>query len=79
MKKYICFSNYVDCKDGDKHFISAQKLPRLYNVNPKECIFVNPYSGPNDPLKHALTGTGIDENDLIHLWPDSSGIYRLPS
>jgi len=38
-KKYvICPGWIVSQNDGDRHFITAQQLIRLYGVNPKECI-----------------------------------------
>lgn len=63
--KYICFTNKVISKDGDIHRIDARKLPQLYKVNPKECIFVNEKSWE----------LGLNLENHIHLNPKSDGNY----
>jgi len=40
MYKYIVYPGYVNSEDG-LHFISANQLIELYNVDPKECIIYN--------------------------------------
>lgn len=68
-KKYIVYPGYVFSKnDGDRHFISADRLMNLYRVNPKECIVVD----------HKKKLEGYKEEDLISLYPDSSGRYKVP-
>lgn len=38
-KKYVVTPGYVISKtDGDKHYISYNRLIALYNVDPKECV-----------------------------------------
>lgn len=41
-KKYIVVGGWIESeKDEDIHFISAQKLCVLYNVNPNECYLLH--------------------------------------
>lgn len=66
-KKYVIFPQYILSKnDGDKHFISAEKLMKLYNVNPKECIIWR-----DEDFK-----TGSPPKDLIWLKPRYDGNYE---
>jgi len=38
MKKYVCVGGYVVSKsDGDRHYINADKLMRLYGLSPSNC------------------------------------------
>jgi hypothetical protein len=61
--KYLVKPGYVFSKsDGDKHWISADKLIRLYQVNPRECVISHPY---------------LDPEDLIVLEPRYDGNYEL--
>ena len=50
--------------DGDRHYVDAQALMRLYRVDPAACII-----GPE-----RMT----DVPGLILLCPDYSGVYALP-
>lgn len=63
--KYICFSNEVISRDGDIHLVHARYLPRLYKVDPNECVFVTTDSG--------LIGLNLENH--IHLNPKSDGRY----
>lgn len=41
-KKYLLIGDYVSSKnDGDRHFIDAKTLCRLYNLNPEDCVFTH--------------------------------------
>lgn len=41
MKKYICIGSEVISKhDGDRHYIDAKKIAKLYGVNPNNCDFI---------------------------------------
>jgi hypothetical protein len=63
--KYLVKPGYERSKnDGDKHWISADTLIRLYGVNPKECIR-SQFNGEQDP------------QDLIVLRPRYDGNYEL--
>lgn len=63
--KYIVYPGYCISKtDGDKHWISADKLMRLYQVDPKECIVSVPWKE--------------SPQDLIPLRPKYDGNYTLP-
>ena len=42
MKRYIVIPGYVKSKtDGDFHYISSDKLIRLFKVKPDECYLMN--------------------------------------
>lgn len=77
MIKYLCFGGTVVSKnDGDIHFVGAERLARLYNVPPKECLFLNPNGSPQDVF--------TDQQRLIRLYPeaiilepDYSGEYTI--
>jgi hypothetical protein len=65
--KYVCIGGQVRSRhDNDIHFIEGRRLPRLYGVDPQECICVN--------KAEELRG----RRDLIHLRPDPTGEYEHP-
>ena len=60
----------VSANDGDRHYIGADRLMFLYNVNPKDCNtwdITNPH-----------TYRGKKWNEYIHLYPDKTGEYKIP-
>lgn len=66
-KKYLIFPGEIISKnDGQKHYISALEIIRLYHVNPQECIIVN-----NNYDLH-----GIIQEDYLHLEPNYDGDYQ---
>ena len=67
MDKYLLHPGYVVSKtDGDRHYITAKMLMKLYNVRPEECVIYLPYRPyPN-------------QNKLINLYPMASGKYVVP-
>ncbi len=67
MKKYCLFGGYVYSADGDRHYIDALRLPKLYMVSISDCIL---------PPKERQ-GWRMPEG-VIALHPDSSGKYELP-
>lgn len=66
MKKYLVIPGDVFSKnDGDRHYVNANDLVRLYRVNPQECVIYRP-------------GPGVRESDydgLIRLEPRYHGDY----
>lgn len=56
-------SDVISKVDGDKHFISADMLAKLYGVHPRRCV-----------ISSALTKRA---KGFIHLYPQSSGNYDL--
>jgi len=39
-KKYLLLGDHIrSASDGDRHFIDAHNLCRLYDLNPEECVF----------------------------------------
>lgn len=64
MYKYVIHPGFVISKnDGDRHYVTANQLIRLYGVNPRECLVAGRTALPSD--------------DLIHLHPQYSGNYEL--
>ena len=72
MKKYLIVPDFVTSNnDGDRHFISAQQLIKLYGVDAEECHVAS------HPAH--LEGFNIGgENPLIILAPRYDGNYQLP-
>lgn len=73
-KKYVVISGYVkSINDGQIHKITCIELVRLYNVDPKECIFftIESYSLLSSREVHNL-------NRYIHLRPRQDGKYEIP-
>ena len=67
-KKYILHPGYVTSKnDGDRHFISAPELAKLYNVPLEECYAPNTI-GRLDAIENW--------RGLIHLFPRYDGRYE---
>lgn len=55
MKKYLICPGYVISKnDGDRHYISAHQLMRLYKVKPSECVISNDPDVPTSLLANLL-------------------------
>jgi hypothetical protein len=68
MKKYlICPGMVTSKRDGDKHYITADQLIRLYKVNPSECVVMPKNNKGYRP-----------DDELIVLSPDYSGQYIIP-
>jgi hypothetical protein len=67
-KRYLLCPGYVTSKnDGQRHFINAYELTRLYGVDPRECVAV-PHNRPG----------WLPPEGLIPLSPRYDGNYRLP-
>jgi hypothetical protein len=64
-KKYIVIGDWVYSKDGDKHFVSPQRLALLYGLNPDECVLAD--------ITRPSTLLGLPE--LPRLYPRSDGEY----
>ena len=68
-KKYAVFPQHIISKsDGDRHFVSAQQLIRLFDVNPKECEIWN-----TDDIVRGFR----PHPDLIWLTPMYNGDYSI--
>jgi hypothetical protein len=69
IKKYAVFSGEVYSQhDGDHHFVSADQLVRIFNLDRRECVLVQ-----NEDDKR-----GRDFSGLIKLFPRYEGDYTLP-
>lgn len=67
-KRFIVICGWIRSpNDGDKHFISCDRLSELYRVDPRECVYF-------DPSKDKSVGYG--HNNLIHLRPLPDGNYE---
>lgn len=78
MKKYLICPGYVISKnDGDRHYISANQLLRLYRVNPAECEVLK----EADPWEPRSLAEQRERRyaGLIRLAPRYDGDYRLPA
>lgn len=73
VKKYRCLGGYIEATDGDRHYISASRVAKLYGIRPEECIFVN----VDTPDTNLRSYSAEFINSLIDLWPQDSGIYEL--
>jgi len=73
-KKYLVIEGNIKSKnDNNLHFVSAEELLRLYNVNKEECLI----------LKYGIDDTTMQillrcNKDLVILKPQESGNYTLP-
>lgn len=73
MSKYVIFPGPVISQtDGDRHFITAPQLIRLYSVDPKSCRVVCRQS---QAMPH---GCDMYPNEIA-LRPRYDGDYTLPS
>ncbi|RLJ03089.1 MAG: hypothetical protein DRP08_03940 [Candidatus Aenigmatarchaeota archaeon] len=70
-RKFIVFSGHVESKnDGETHYLSAEKVCRLYGLNP---------NAPNVRLadiRRPETFLGCDDS-YIRLFPRSDGNYKI--
>lgn len=68
-KKYLVLGGgVISSTDGQRHYISAHQLMRLYGVRPNECLLVD----ENRPEMLA----GIDRSKYTVLRPRSDGNYQ---
>ncbi len=66
-KKYVVIGGEVrSTTDGEWHWVSAQRLCKLYKINPRECYLVNTEEG----------GYGLSRG-LPVLRPRTDGNYKL--
>lgn len=73
-KKYIVNAGYVVSRsDGDKHFITAQKLISLFRVDPHECIIA-----PKEEHEFAIFERRHPRGQYTWLEPRYDGNYELP-
>lgn len=64
--KYCVHPGWVrSINDGDRHYIPARELMRLYGVDRRSCIVDNP-------------GVHLEGMGFICLFPQPSGDYTLP-
>jgi len=69
MPIYVLSAGEIKAKDGDRHYISAGQLQRLYGVNPADCI--------DHPIGSKARGW-VPPSDAIFLYPRNDGNYKLP-
>lgn len=71
-KKYLVIGGYVTSKhDSQEHYISANRLCELYNINPNECFLrEHPAKGFHCEI-HGIP------RDIITLRPRYYGNYSL--
>lgn len=70
-KKYLVIGGEVISRhDGQRHYVSAQQLVRLYGLNPSQCILVEEV----DPSRAYGYRKG-----MVRLYPRYDGDYTLPT
>jgi len=70
MKRYILHPGYVESKnDGQRHFIGAAELSRLYGVDMRNCVI-------DDESGLGMRGVRPAPTD-VHLYPSYHGDYTL--
>ena len=70
-KKFIVVGDFITSKnDGDRHFVSAEKLVRLYGLNPQECIL-------KDQRHYPYGFKGLESDGIIVLYPRYDGNYEV--
>lgn len=76
MKKYLVIADYVRSEnDGDRHFITCNRLMQLYSVHEEECICAENsvrgrYSPPLEYIRERNPG-------IIDLRPSYNGDYSI--
>ena len=69
-RKYALHPGYITSKnDGDRHFISARQLARLYGVKIEECVVWGPEYRPGEWRRE----------DYVHFYPRYDGDYKTPN
>lgn len=68
----------ISKRDGDRHFIDAHTLARLYRVAPSECVVVPWEAQRGREREHEILLERIERMNLIHLLPSYQGNYTLP-
>ena len=74
MKKYLVSGGSIMSRfDRQIHYISPIQVAQLFNVNPRECIFVS------ESTYVDINGVprGLKEDDFIVLTPKGNGNYNL--
>ena len=70
MIKYIIYGMPMISKDdGQRFYISAYNVAKLYKISPIECIFID--NNDKNKLK------GLDTNNYIELYPVDDENYSL--
>ncbi len=70
MKKYALYPGYVtSSNDGQRHYITAGELARLYGVSYHECVVVD--------VDRPECFRGHDVSGLTKLFPNRNGTYEL--
>ena len=94
MKKYAVFGGYVDSiNDGQEHYVPSYKVAELYKVPLSQCILIpddwksSLHWDLKTPIEEVIgmiervknpRDRLIGTKNLIHLYPDESGEYKLP-
>lgn len=78
---YICVGGWVQSQDGDRHWVSCCRLPGLYKVDSKDCLFLPDGFPPTQEADGRLIHpklAGMDSRQFTILRPQSSGDYTIP-
>lgn len=74
----LCPGNITSCTDGDRHYITADKLADLYGVQIAACIVFPEKSPANHSARMALLDR-VHSGELVALTPSYTGDYTLPA
>ena len=76
-KKYLCVGGFIHSRhDGDRHYISARQLVRLYDVSYLECILYDSDKVPFDQVMQAIRIYTERFPDIQILGPKYYGDYN---
>jgi hypothetical protein len=76
MIKYVlCPGKVISINDGDRHYIGAMQLAKLYGVPVEECAIYEPAPWWTASLYQSAYR---EHEGLIRLRPRSDGDYRIP-
>jgi hypothetical protein len=75
--RYVLCPGYVISRtDGQRHFVGAEQLRRLYGVPARECVTYPQGDGDEADIRRRIWR---DPPGAIQLMPRHNGDYRLPA
>ena len=78
-RHYLLIPGQVTSKtDGQRHWVTAAELVRLYGVDPADCIVFPMGPSTEDMIRRNALHEKVARGDLTALNPKHSGDYTLP-
>lgn len=79
-RHYLLIPGQVTSKtDGQRHWVTAAELVRLYGVDPADCLVFPMGRSPDDALRRNALHERVARGELTALHPRYSGNYTLPA